>query len=59
MLQRESQLASRLSWFVAVFLVLFALFALGLVVLRLPAGGLLAGLVAAQIAGTLGLIRYG
>lgn len=28
MLQRESQLASRLSWFVAVFLVLFALFAL-------------------------------
>lgn len=40
-------------------LVLFALFALGLVVLRLPAGGLLAGLIAAQIAGTLGLIRYG
>ena len=35
------------------------LFALGLVVLRLPAGGLLAGLIAAQIAGTLGLIRYG
>lgn len=40
-------------------LVLFALFALGLVVLRWPAGGLLTGLIAAQIAGTLGLIRYG
>jgi len=40
-------------------LVFFALFALGLVVLRLPAGGLLAGLIAAQIAGTWALIRYG
>ncbi len=39
--------------------VLGKLAALGLVVLRLPAGGLLAGLIAAQIAGTLGLIRYG
>ena len=40
-------------------LVFFALFALGLVVLQLPAGGLLAGLIAAQIAGTWALIRYG
>jgi F0F1-type ATP synthase assembly protein I len=40
-------------------LVFFALFALGLVVLHLPAGGLLAGLIAAQIAGTGALIRYG
>lgn len=40
-------------------LVFFALFALGLVVLRLPAGGLLTGLIAAQIAGTGALIRYG
>lgn len=40
-------------------LVFFALFALGLVVLRLPAGGLLIGLIAAQIAGTGALIRYG
>ena len=40
-------------------LVFLALFALGLVVLRLPAGGLLIGLIAAQIAGTGALIRYG
>ncbi|HWS26059.1 MAG TPA: hypothetical protein VN259_05720 [Xanthomonadales bacterium] len=40
-------------------LVFFALFALGLVVLHLPAGGLLTGLIAAQIAGTGALIRYG
>jgi hypothetical protein len=40
-------------------LVFFALFAVGLVVLRLPAGGLLSGLIAAQIAGTGALIRYG
>lgn len=40
-------------------LVFFALFALGLVVVRLPAGGLLVGLIAAQIAGTGALIRYG
>ncbi len=40
-------------------LIFFALFALGLVVLRLPAGTLLGGLIAAQIAGTGALIRYG
>lgn len=40
-------------------LVLFALFALGLIGLKLPAGGLLAGLIAAQIAGTWALLRYG
>lgn len=40
-------------------LVLFALFALGLVGLRLPAGGLLSGLIAAQLAGTWALVRYG
>jgi hypothetical protein len=40
-------------------LVLFALFALGLVGLRLPAGGLLTGLIAAQMAGTWALLRYG
>lgn len=40
-------------------LVFFALFALGLVGLRLPAGGLLTGLIAAQVAGTGALIRYG
>jgi hypothetical protein len=40
-------------------LIFFALFALGLVVLRLPAGGLLSGLIAAQVAGTGALIRYG
>lgn len=38
---------------------LFALFAAGLVGLGLPAGGLLAGLIAAQIAGTWALLRYG
>lgn len=38
---------------------LFALFVLGLVGLELPAGGLLAGLIAAQIAGTWALLRYG
>jgi len=40
-------------------LVLFALFALGLIGLRLPAGGLLSGLIAAQLAGTWALVRYG
>ena len=40
-------------------LVFFTLFAIGLVVLHLPAGGLLAGLIAAQLAGTWALIRYG
>lgn len=40
-------------------LVVFALFMLGLALLRLPAGGLLTGFIAAQIAGTWALIRYG
>lgn len=40
-------------------LVLFAVFAFGLIVMRLPAGGLLTGLIAAQLAGTWALLRYG
>ncbi len=40
-------------------LVLFALFALGLTVLRLPPLGLLAGLISAQVAGTFALLKYG
>lgn len=40
-------------------LVLFALFAIGLLLMRLPAGGLLGGLIAAQFAGTWALVRYG
>lgn len=40
-------------------LVLFSVFAFGLVVVRLPAGGLLAGLIGAQLAGTWALLRYG
>ena len=40
-------------------LVLFALFALGLTIARLPPLGLLAGLIVAQLAGTLALLKYG
>jgi len=40
-------------------LVVFALFMLGLTLLRLPAGGLITGFIAAQIAGTWALLRYG
>lgn len=40
-------------------LVLFAVFAIGLIVVRLPAGGLLAGLIGAQLAGIWALLRYG
>lgn len=39
-------------------LVLFALYALGMVVLGLPAVAMLSGLLAAQAAGTWALIRY-
>ncbi|MEZ5466315.1 MAG: hypothetical protein R3F18_01435 [Lysobacterales bacterium] len=40
-------------------LVVFALFMLGLTLLRLPAGGLITGFIAAQMAGTWALLRYG
>jgi len=46
--------AAALKW-----LVLFVVFGCGLIVLKLPAGGLLAGLIAAQLAGTWALLRYG
>ena len=46
--------AAALKW-----LVLFTLFALGLTVLRLPPLGLLAGLICAQVAGTLALLKFG
>jgi F0F1-type ATP synthase assembly protein I len=40
-------------------LVLFTLFALGLAIARLPPLGLLGGLIGAQLAGTLALLKYG
>lgn len=40
-------------------LVLFTLFALGLAIVSLPPLGLLAGLISAQLAGTLALLKYG
>lgn len=46
--------AAALKW-----LLLFAVFGTGLVVLALPAGGLLVGLITAQLAGMWALLRYG
>lgn len=46
--------AAALKW-----LVLFTLFALGLTVARLPPLGMLGGLVCAQLAGTLALLKFG
>jgi hypothetical protein len=40
-------------------LLLFAVFGTGLVLLKLPAGSLLAGLITAQLAGMWALLRYG
>jgi hypothetical protein len=40
-------------------LLLFAVFGTGLIVLKLPAGGLLTGLITAQLAGMWALLRYG
>lgn len=46
--------AAALKW-----LVLFLVFGSGLVLLQLPGGALLAGLITAQLAGTWALLRYG
>ncbi len=40
-------------------LLLFAVFGTGLIALKLPAGGMLAGLITAQLAGMWALLRYG
>lgn len=46
--------AAALKW-----LVLFVVFGCGLILLELPPGELLAGLITAQLAGTWALLRYG